>query len=101
MRRRDFLIGGGVALLMLPQVAAQATSGVRRIALVHPTRPVSLMTETGPATWRMFFTELRQRGFIEGQNLVIERRSAEGRRESFPQIVAEVVRLGPEVIVVN
>src|SRR3712207_1054509 len=101
MKRRDLLVGGGATLLLLPSARAQTVSRMRRIALVHPSRPAVLMAETGPATWRAFFAELRQRGFVEGQNLTVERRSAEGRRELFPQIVAEVVRLDPEVIVVN
>ncbi len=101
MQRRDVLVGGAAALLLLPSAHAQTVSQMRRIALVHPSRPTTLMTETGPATWRAFFAELRQRGFVEGQNLAVERRSAQGRRELFPQIVTEVVRLDPEVIVVN
>src|SRR3712207_6297148 len=101
MRRRDLLINGGTALLLLPAARAQTGRQMRRIALVHPSRPAALMTETGPATWQAFFAELRQRGFVEGQNLAVERRSAEGRRDLFSQVVAEVMQLNPEVIVVN
>jgi putative ABC transport system substrate-binding protein len=42
---------------------------------------------------------LRQLGYVEGQNLVIERRSAEGRYERLPDLAAELVRLKMDVIV--
>ncbi len=42
---------------------------------------------------------LRELGYVEGQNLVIEVRSAEGKRERRPQMAAELVRLKVDVIV--
>jgi putative ABC transport system substrate-binding protein len=42
---------------------------------------------------------LRELGWVEGQNLVIEWRFAEGRDERLPELAAELVRLGVEVIV--
>ena len=42
---------------------------------------------------------LRALGYVEGQNLILERRSAEGRYERFGDIVAELVRLKVDVIV--
>ena len=42
---------------------------------------------------------LRALGWVEGQNLVIERRFAEGREERLPELAAELVRLGMDVIV--
>jgi len=42
---------------------------------------------------------LRALGYVEGQNLILERRSAEGRYERFGEIVAELVRLKADVIV--
>ena len=36
---------------------------------------------------------LRDLGYVEGQNLVIEYRSAEGRADRFPEFAAELVRL--------
>jgi putative ABC transport system substrate-binding protein len=42
---------------------------------------------------------LRQHGYIEGQNLVIEYRSADGRAERFPDLAAELVRLNVDLIV--
>ena len=46
----------------------------------------------------VFFEELNRLGFIEGQNLVIERYSAEGRRERHVEMAREVVGTRPDVI---
>ena len=42
---------------------------------------------------------LRDLGYVEGQNLVIEYRSAEGRAERFPDLASELVRLKVDLIV--
>ena len=42
---------------------------------------------------------MRALGYVEGQNLIFERRSAEGRPERFGDIVAELVQLKADVIV--
>jgi putative ABC transport system substrate-binding protein len=44
---------------------------------------------------------LREHGYVEGQNIVIERRSADGKFERIPQLVNELVRLKVDVIVVG
>ena len=43
---------------------------------------------------------LRERGYIEGQNIAIEYRYAEGKRDRLPELAAELVRLKVDVIVV-
>jgi ABC-type uncharacterized transport system substrate-binding protein len=43
---------------------------------------------------------LRDLGYIEGKNFVIEYRGAEGGAESFPRLVAELVRLNVDILVV-
>ena len=43
---------------------------------------------------------LRERGYIEGQNIAIEYRYAEGKLDRFPELAAELVRLKVDVIVV-
>ena len=42
---------------------------------------------------------LREAGYVEGQNYVIDYRSADGRADRFPQLAAELVRAKPDVIV--
>jgi len=43
---------------------------------------------------------LRERGYVEGQNIAIEYRHAEGKSDRFPEIAAELVRLKVDIIVV-
>jgi putative ABC transport system substrate-binding protein len=50
-------------------------------------------------TWEAFLNELRERGYVEGQNLVIESRYSEGKSERFAELAAELVRLNVDVIV--
>src|SRR5262245_53314476 len=42
---------------------------------------------------------LRERSYIEGQNIAIEYRYAEGKRDRFPELAAELVRLNVDIIV--
>jgi putative ABC transport system substrate-binding protein len=50
----------------------------------------------GSIAW-IFFEELRRLGFVEGQNLVYERYSAEGR-DQFSELARDVVRSNPDLI---
>jgi len=43
---------------------------------------------------------LRERGYIEGQNIAIEYRYAEGKRDRYPELAAELVRLKVDIIVI-
>ncbi|HEX2228452.1 MAG TPA: ABC transporter substrate-binding protein, partial [Candidatus Binatia bacterium] len=47
-----------------------------------------------------FRSALRERGYIEGQNVAIEYRFAEGNQNRFPKLAAELVRLNVDIIVV-
>ncbi len=49
--------------------------------------------------WEAFRQGLRERGYVEGQNILIEHRSAEGKWERLPELAAELVRLRVSVIV--
>jgi len=48
---------------------------------------------------RAFLQGLRDRGYVEGQNIIIERRSDEGQVEQLREVMAELVRLHMDVIV--
>lgn len=101
MKRRAFitLIGGAAAAWPLAARAQQAATK-RRIAIFHPAIPTTLLTETGGGSaWRAFFGELRRLGYVEGDNLIIERYSAEGHHERYAEIAREIVTRNPEVIV--
>jgi putative tryptophan/tyrosine transport system substrate-binding protein len=85
VKRREFisLLGGAAAAWPLA-ARAQQRATQRRIAIFHPAIPATLITETGGGTaWRAFFAELRRLGYVEGENLIIERYSAEGHHERY------------------
>ena len=101
MRRREFitLIGGAVGAWPL-LARAQQSATPRRVAIFHPAIPTTLLTETGGGSaWRAFFGELRRLGYVEGQNLIIERYSAEGHHERYADLAREIVNRNPDVIV--
>src|SRR5687768_14962604 len=52
-----------------------------------------------PTRWTPFLGRLRALGYVEGQNIVLEWRFAQGRAERFPDLAAELVRLDVDVIV--
>jgi putative ABC transport system substrate-binding protein len=87
----------GFALISLPFVAnAQQAGKVWRIGYLGsaPT------TESDAARyWAALQQELRDRGYVEGKNLVIEQRFVEGKNERYPAMAAELVRLNVDVIV--
>jgi putative ABC transport system substrate-binding protein len=77
---------------------AQEAGKVYRIAIVHPVRRVVDMSEGGDRIYRVFFSELRRLGYVEGKNLAVERRSAEGHTGRYPDLAREVVQFRPHVI---
>jgi putative ABC transport system substrate-binding protein len=96
MDRRTFLAGTGAVLLAGPLAAEGQTAGkVWRIGWLGVTPPSSL-----DAGWEAFIAGLRERGYVEGQNIVLERRYSEGREDRFPGFAAELVQMKVDVIVV-
>jgi putative tryptophan/tyrosine transport system substrate-binding protein len=101
VKRREFITLVGGAALPWPLAArAQQVVTQRRIAIFHPAIPTTLLTETGGGSaWRAFFAELRRLGYTEGENLIIERYSAEGHHERYADLAREIVTRRPDVIV--
>ena len=94
MRRRDFivLISGVAAFRPLAARAQQATMPV-----------VGFLNSTSAASWRhlveLFRRGLGETGFIEGQNVAIEFRWAEGQYDRLPALADDLVRRRVAVIV--
>jgi len=91
-----------LGLLLAPLAAdAQQAGKVYRVALIWLLLPVSEMAGPEPVqgATRAFVHALRDLGYVEGRNLILERRSLEGRLERASEIVAELVRLKVDVIV--
>jgi putative ABC transport system substrate-binding protein len=101
MKRRAFitLIGGTLAAWSLAARAEQPTKAYR-IAVMSPSGSTANMSERGDnPSFREFFKELRSLGYVEGENLVVTRYSAEGREDRYGELCQKVVRTKPDVIV--
>src|SRR5882672_7222720 len=99
MQRREFitLFGGTVATWPLA-ARAQQPAKMKRIALVSSAGNVSAMSVSGRPNYRVFFEELSRLGYVEGQNLVVERYSGEGRPERYAELARDVVNTHPDLI---
>ena len=95
MNRRVFLTGLSGSLLAAPLAAeAQQAAKVARIGYL------AANLAGNPYLHEAFRQGLRDLGYVEGRNLVIEYRGAEGKPERFPALAAELVALKVDVIVV-
>jgi ABC-type uncharacterized transport system substrate-binding protein len=102
MNKRTFitLIGGAAAVWPLA-ARAQRPARVHRIAIVHPAVPITQLKETGNSDFRFLLRELRRLGYVEGENLAVERYSGRGQTEHYAELAREVVAREPHVIVTN
>jgi len=96
-KRREFITLVGAASLAWPFAAwAQQPGRIYRIGFLanDPTIPTQ-------AAGKAFVDGLRESGFVEGKNVVIERRFAAGRLDRYTDLAAELVRLRVDVLVVS
>src|SRR3977135_4031695 len=92
MRRRTFLANlGAVAALPVAARAQQAARMPRLGVLLYSKPPED-------AQARALQEGLRELGYIDGRNISIEYRFAEGRPERLPDLAADLVRLKPDVL---
>lgn len=87
-----------LTVLLLAGSAAEAQQAVKvpQLGYLTPGFP-----STGPVRIEAFLQGLRELGYIEGQNIAIEYRYAEGRQDRYPALVADLVRLKVDVIVTH
>src|SRR5262245_16749520 len=84
-----------LALLATPLAAeAQQTGKVYRIGVL-----VLAPLSARPQQWEAFRQGLREHGYLEGQNLVLEFRSADGKAERLAELAAGLTRVNMDVIV--
>jgi len=96
MDRRDTVLAL-LALGVAPFAAeAQQAAKVARIGYLSPT-----LAASSPHLREAFVQGLRDLGYVEGRNLVIEYRFAEGKVERLPALAAELVALKVDVIVTD
>ena len=96
-KRREFItLLGGAAIAWPLAARAQPAGKIYRIGFLanDPTIPAQ------PAG-QAFLDGLRESGFVEGKNIIIERRFAEGRLDRYADLVAELIRLEVDVLVTS
>jgi putative tryptophan/tyrosine transport system substrate-binding protein len=98
MNRRRFLstVSASCLVASLGTAAAQSSEKVRRVGYISPgasSDPVRLRR------FEAFRQGLRELGYVEGQNIVLESRWAEGQYARYPALAADLVRLKAGVIV--
>jgi len=93
IRRREFIITLGSMTVAPPLAARPQQPKV-------PTIGALVIGNISPEEfWREFRQGLRDLGYVEGQNIRFEFRSAEGHLDRLPELAAELVRLKVDIIV--
>jgi putative ABC transport system substrate-binding protein len=93
MRRRDFIKVIGGAAVGWPLAARAQQPKVPTVGVLVVGAPGS------EQFWRLFRKEMRELGYVEGQNIRFEFRSDEGKLDRLPELAAELVRLKVDIIV--
>src|SRR5215472_16433393 len=94
MHRRTFLSAlGAVALAGSPPAAAQQSGKPARLGYL-----AADLAGTNPQIREAFFAGLRDLGYVEGRNLVVEYRDASGNLERFDSLAGELAALKVDVI---
>jgi putative ABC transport system substrate-binding protein len=97
MRRRDFITAVGGAAVW-PFAARAQQEKIWRIGLLSGlSRPASMES----STFGGFLEGMRQLGYVEGKNFVVEYRFAEGNYGLYPEFASDFARLKLDVIVVT
>ncbi len=94
---------GALGLLAAPLAVEGQPAGKKlpRVGFVYAGTPVAEMLGPDPVSpdFRMFLHTLRDRGWIDGRSVVIDRRSAERKWDQVPALFADVIQHEPDVIV--
>jgi putative ABC transport system substrate-binding protein len=94
MRRREFIsLFGGAAVAWPLAARAQQAGSIPKIGVLWPGA-----SPPGSPRMESFREALRQLGYVEGQNIAIELRYAQGGLQQLPDLAAELVRLKVDVI---
>ena len=95
MKRREFiaLLGGAATAMAWPLASRAQQAKLPRIGILVPANPEPF--------WSLLREGLREHGYIEGQNIQFEFRSADGKPDLLPELAVELVRLKVDIIVAS
>lgn len=97
MRRRELMAALGAGLLgWHGQALAQSSPAKKRIAIAVPALPVDQIA-TQPY-YRRFVDELARLGFVEGDNLIVDRYSGQGQTSAYVDVVHRVLATAPDAV---
>jgi putative tryptophan/tyrosine transport system substrate-binding protein len=97
MRRREFILAASSAAVFAsarPSALRAQAKGIYRIGVLE-----TVPLDRNKANYGALLRGLHERGYIEGQNLQIEYRSADGDSDRFPGLVADLIGGGVDLIV--
>jgi putative ABC transport system substrate-binding protein len=95
MRRREFI--AGFMFITVQQAVAQQPAKMKRIAMVSGGSKIGDI-HTSNRWFRAFFEELSRLGYVEGQNLSVERYTGDGRTGHYAELARDVVSTHPDLI---
>jgi putative ABC transport system substrate-binding protein len=90
VKRREFIAAIGAAAAWPVTARAQTAKKISRIGVLWP---------NPPATFEFMRQGLKERGYIEGQNIIFDFRWAEGKLDQLPELGRELVGIPVDVIV--
>ena len=94
LRRREFITLVGGAVLARPLAVRAQQTKVWRVGWIWIGRSAGISPELAG-----FRQGLKDFGYVEGQNIIVEYRYAEGRTDRIAGLVAELVQMQPDVLV--
>jgi putative tryptophan/tyrosine transport system substrate-binding protein len=97
MRRRQFIrfVGGVAAVPVLRPLAVRGQQAGKSYRIAY----LALLSGEDTSFAKPLLQRLEELGYREGKNMIWDYRSADGRAERLPQLAAELVRAGPDVLV--
>jgi putative ABC transport system substrate-binding protein len=93
MRRRIFL-AGLICSCVVRSASAQHSGKIWRVAYLNP----GVATAEGSSIYRDWLRRMGELGYVEGENLVVDLRYAEGDYSRLPQLVHELIELKPDAL---
>ena len=100
MRRREFIVlAGSAAAGWGLEARAQQPGRTYRLVIVNRSGQSTDLAETaGLRYWRAWRAELQRLGYVEGVNLVVERRETEGDTQRIDELARRIAELKPDAI---